>query len=316
MRLPAAPNRVDLLHSSLKRLEGDLAQQFARAEPFRHIVVDDFLQPEFCKNLIAEFPPFDERAALNEMGKPGKKAVVPEIAKIGPAFRKFDSLMREQAFLKFVGQITGIDSLLYDPQYVGGGTHENLAGQDLDLHVDFNFHPQTLLHRRLNLIVFLNPEWREEWGGNLELCSNPWHPEQACRKTIVPVANRAVLFETTENSWHGFTQIQLPPDRGDLARRSIAVYFYTRERPAQETAAPHGTVYIPRPLPPHLRAGYTLEPSDEETLHAAIERRNTQIRFLYGREHEYTTALVGITNSLSFRVGRFLTWPVRKLFGR
>jgi hypothetical protein len=305
---------LDLLNSSLKNLEGDLSQQFARAKPFRYIVVDDFLDPDFCKSIIAEFPAFDERAALNEMGRPGRKAVVSDIAKIGPAFRKFDSLMREHTFLKFVGRITGIDSLLYDPQYVGGGTHENLAGQDLDLHVDFNFHPRTLLHRRLNLIVFLNPEWREEWGGGLELCSDPWDPGNAT--TIVPVANRAVLFETTENSWHGFTQIRLPAGKQDLSRRSIAVYFYTRERPPQETAASHGTVYIPRPLPLHLRAGYTLGPEDEEALHVAIERRNSQIRFLYGREHEYTTALLGITNSLSFRVGRILTWPIRKLLGR
>jgi hypothetical protein len=214
--------------------------------------------------------------------------------------------------LAWTGRVAEIDRLLYDPHYVGGGTHENLAGQDLDLHVDFNYHPRTLLHRRLNLIVFLNREWFEEWGGNLELCRDPWNPEDG-RATIVPAMNRAVLFETTESSWHGFTRIEAP---ADVSRRSIAVYFYTRERPAKETAASHGTIYIPRPLPERFRAGYTLAAADEEALHVAIERRNSQMRFLYERELEFTRTIFGITNSPSFRVGRFLTWPFRKLLGR
>jgi len=306
---------LDLLHPSLRNRESGLADDFSRAQPFRHIVIDDFLDAAFCDSLIAEFPPFNERAAFNEMGKPGRKAVVPDIAKIGPAYRRFDLLMRDPAFLTWTGRVAGIDRVLYDPQYVGGGTHENLAGQDLDVHVDFNYHPRTLLHRRLNLIVFLNREWCEEWGGNLELCRDPWNPDDA-RTTIVPAMNRAVLFETTESSWHGFARIELPPDRQDVSRKSIAVYFYTRERPAVETAASHGTIYVPRPLPERFRAGYTLAASDEEALHVAIERRNSQIRFLYERELEFTRTIFGITKSPSFRVGRFLTWPLRKLLGR
>jgi hypothetical protein len=167
----------------------------------------------------------------------------------------------------------------------------------------------------LNLIVFLNAEWGESWGGCLELRSDPWDAGDSKRKTVLPLLNRAVLFETTEKSWHGFTRISLPPEKRHLSRRSLAVYFYTRERPSEEIAPSHGTVYIPRPLPAHLEAGYTLRQEDVDLLQILTERRNSQIRFLYERELEFSEAIAGITSSLSFRIGRLLTYPIRKVRG-
>src|SRR5439155_21312235 len=136
---------------------------------------------------------------------------------------------RSSAFAEWVSEVTGIPGVLYDPEYVGGGTHENRAGQDLDPHVDFNFHPRRGWHRRLNLIVYLNHEWHEAWGGTLELHSDPWLPPEENRvKRILPLANRAVLFETSERSWHGFERLTAPPGRAELSRKSLAIYLYTR----------------------------------------------------------------------------------------
>jgi hypothetical protein len=306
----------DLLSSKIRSGVGGLSREFADALPFRHVVINSFLDPDFCGRLMAEFPCFDERKAIDEAGTVGRKAVVSDITGIGPAFREFDALMRDRKFLSLISEIGGIPDVLYDPDYAGGGTHENLDGQDLDVHVDFNYHPRNLLHRRLNLIVFLNPEWGESWGGCLELRSDPWDAGDANRKTILPLLNRAVLFETTEKSWHGFTRISLPPEKRNLSRRSIAVYFYTRERPSGEVAPSHGTIYIPRPLPAHLEAGYTLRQEDVDLLQILTERRNSQIRFLYEREIEFSEAIAEITTSLSFRIGRFLTYPIRKLRGQ
>jgi 2OG-Fe(II) oxygenase superfamily len=241
---------------------------------------------------------------------------VPEIVSIGPAYQKFDRLMRSRELLDWMGRVASISELVYDPDYVGGGTHENLDGQDLDVHVDFNFHPKRPLHRRLNLIVFLNPEWREEWGGCLELHQDPWNPENSTCAKVIPLANRAVLFETTETSWHGFSRIRLPEEKRQISRRSLAVYFYTRDRPGKETAPSHGTVYVPRPLPEYLQDGYQLRASDVQEIRDLMTRRDGQIRFLYERELEFSEVITGITRSPAFRVGRFLTWPLRQLLGR
>src|ERR1035438_8761201 len=185
----------------------ELNRSFLEARPFRHVVVDGFLDPQFCQALIDEFPRFDPQHAINEAGGIGRKAFHTDLPALGPACRQFDALMRDPAFLKQMGEITGITDLLYDKDYVGGGTHENLDGQELDIHVDFNYHPVTFQHRRLNLILFLNPEWSESWGGCLELCADPWNPAGTEVVRILPLAKHAVLFETTERSWHGFSRI-------------------------------------------------------------------------------------------------------------
>src|SRR5271165_4018816 len=213
-----------------------LREQFQNAQPFPHLVVDHFLLPDLCQRLLKEFPGFDEKRALNEFGEVGRKAVHEKLPQLGPA-------------------------------YVGGGAHENLEGQDLDAHVDFNMHPRTHLHRRLNLILFLNPEWQEEWGGCLQLHRNPWvPPDEDQIVTIVPLVNRMAVFETSEVSWHGFRCNHLPPDKKAVSRRSIAVYFYTKNRPEQQVAPSHATIYAPRQLPQQIRAGHTLTHEDEQTI--------------------------------------------------
>jgi hypothetical protein len=293
-----------------------LRASFAQARPFAHVIVDGFLDPEFAEALRTEFPAFDDRAARNEMGETGGKAVVSKITALGPAYQRFDRLMKLREFLDWTGELTGVPRLMYDPDYAGGGTHENRHGQELDFHVDFNYHPTRFLHRRLNLIVFLNPEWEEAWGGCLELRQDPWKEAEEASVKIVPLFNRAVIFETTETSWHGFSRIRLPEARAGLSRRSLAVYFYTRERPAHQTAPAHSTVYIPRPLPARFQAGYTLSAADRQELEDLITRRDGQIRFLYEREKESAEVMAGTLRSPSLRVGRVITWPLRKALKR
>jgi Rps23 Pro-64 3,4-dihydroxylase Tpa1-like proline 4-hydroxylase len=291
-----------------------LRASFQAAVPFRHLVVDDFLESGYCRELIRQFPAFDRERALNEFGEVGRKAVFQQLRQLGPAYQRFDRMLRSREFLAFVGELTGIPQLLYDPDYIGGGTHENLDGQELDPHVDFNYHPRTRYHRRLNLILFLNPEWESEWGGSLELHRDPWlPPEENPIQTIVPAANRCVLFETSEHSWHGFSRIRLPADKSTLSRRSIAVYFYTRQRPAAETAPDHATVYVQRPLPAHLAPGQTLSDADVQEIRELLARRDQQLRFLYQRELKFSALLDSIIRSPVYRLAAAATWPARKL---
>ncbi|HXB70678.1 MAG TPA: 2OG-Fe(II) oxygenase [Candidatus Acidoferrales bacterium] len=299
-----------VLHRTVRDHVEDRRRQFAGARPFRHVVIEPFLEPECCQSLEAEFPAFEARHARNELGEAGRKAVVPELARIGPAYAGFDRLMRDRQFLEWLSRLTDIPDLLYDPDYVGGGTHENLDGQELDAHVDFNYHPKRGLHRRLNLILFLNREWDAGWGGCLELLRDPWATGAEARKEVIPLANRAVIFETTEASWHGFRRIQLPAGK-QLSRRSVAVYFYTRDRPPDLTAPDHGTIYYQRPLPGHIQAGHTLSEEDAAEIQTLLARRDKTIQFLYERELKFARVLNGITKSPSFRLGRALTWPMR-----
>src|ERR1700682_3347966 len=108
------------LNPALRERTPELSRQFAAAKPFRHIVIDDFLDPQFCHLLMKEFPAFDSARAVNERGAAGRKAVISEPARLGEAFSRFDQMIRGDEFLGLIGRITGIPKLLYDPEYVGG----------------------------------------------------------------------------------------------------------------------------------------------------------------------------------------------------
>jgi Rps23 Pro-64 3,4-dihydroxylase Tpa1-like proline 4-hydroxylase len=301
---------LTLIRPEVLRSADALCREFQSAQPFRHVVIDEFLDAEFCRRLVEDFPEFDAQQATNELGQVGRKAVRRDLASLSQAYARFDQLLQSQEFLQFLNKSTGIPKLIYDPDYVGGGTHENLAGQDLDMHVDFNYHPASRLHRRLNLILFLNREWQPEWGGSLELQRDPALPSpENCTRMVLPIENRSVIFETTESSWHGFRRIELPAGKQHLSRRSIAVYFYTKERPAHEAAPSHGTIYVPRPLPGHLQPDYRLTSEDVHELEILLARRDAQIQYLYEREKEFSR----IAGSPSFRLARGLTWPMRTL---
>jgi len=281
---------VDVIQPHIVSSRSALARSFQSADPFPNIVIDNFLQAEVCDQLLRGFPPFERGCALNERGLPGGKATCEQVRELGGIFTRIDDVVRSQEFLALISEISGIDGLLYDPDYVGGGTHENRATQDLDPHVDFNFHPRHRWHRRLNLIVYLNPEWDEAWGGALELHSDPWRPQENRIKTVAPLHNRCIMFETSERSWHGFRRIAPPPDRPNLSRRSFAIYLYSEDRPIEETGAPHATVYVPRPLPTSVREGETLRPDLLDQIRTLMTRRTQQIDFLGRRDEQLIEA--------------------------
>jgi hypothetical protein len=290
---------MDPIHPSVRADLDRLAREFAAGDPFRHVVVDGFLDESVCRALLRDFPGFEARHALNELGQVGGKAVRPDVRDISETYRALDDFLRTPDFLALVGRITGIPDLLYDRDYVGGGTHENVHGQGLDPHVDFNYHPGTRWHRRLNLIVYLNPEWDEAWGGALELQSDPWDPARNRVKSVAPLFNRCVVFETNEVSWHGFRRIELPEGRRGLSRKSFAIYLYTRGRPDSETAPSHATVYVPEGMPEGLVAGSTLSQAQVDDLGARFAHLRGQLRFLYEREKQFTAQIAAIEGALA-----------------
>ena len=331
--MPQPQDIGDRINGDVLSAAGELAARFQSARPFPHVVIDDFLAADFCRDLVEQFPAFDERAALNEDGKPGGKATQEQVRALGPAYRHLDDLVQSPGFLALIERITGIRGLLYDPWYFGGGTHENRQGQDLDPHIDFNYHPITHQHRRLNLIVYLNEEWRDEWGGSLQLHRDP--TREAAEDeivTVTPVMNRCVVFETSERSWHGFRRIELPDDRRRLSRKSFALYFYSEDRPPAETAIEHSTVYIERHLPDRFVAGLMLSETDVQELRTLLARRDQHLQRLYRQVQELNGRLSGswlysaemqlrrrvheLENSTSWRITKPLRALRRMLGGR
>lgn len=269
-----------ILNRAVQNDAPQLAHRFANARPFRHVIVENFFDATFAKALLSEFPDFERGNRIGDDGREGGKSTVERIKALGPSFRALDAAIQTPEFLRLIGTITGIDGLLYDPFYLGGGTHENRHGQALQAHVDFNYHPSERWHRRLNLIVYLNPEWDAAWGGNLELWRDPYVDTEPVAR-LAPAMNRCVIFETTESSWHGFDKIALPPEHAPLSRKSVALYFYSRQRPVEETAGKHTTHYVNRQLPEHLVEGHILTRTDVESLRELIAHRDNQMQRLY-----------------------------------
>ena len=261
--------RADQLHGS-----------FVSAAPFRHVIIDNFLKPEVADALLGEFPKFEQGNYIGDDGKPGGKSTIDRVKGLGPSYRTLDEVIQSRGFLDFVGAITGIKDLIYDPYYLGGGTHENRHGQDLRAHIDFNYHPSERWHRRLNLIVYLNHEWDEAWGGMFDLYRDPY-ADAGPTVRVAPMFNRCVIFETNEHSWHGFERILQPEAKRHISRKSVALYFYTKDRPAEEVAGRHTTHYVNAQLPERFGAGYALTPEDAVLLREIVGGRDHQLRELY-----------------------------------
>ena len=221
-----------------------LAKQFRAAEPFPHLVLENFLEPAFARAVAASYPDFESASQVGlQFAKVNERRKVQVCdSKLFPEpVRQLADLLNGPAFLTMLSRVTGIPNLLADETFGGGGIHETAAGGWLDVHVDFNYFEEREWHRRLNLLVFLNEQWPESWGGPLEL----WDEKvKRCHRSVLPVLNRAVVFETSQISYHGVQRITCPEG---VQRKSFAAYYYTREAPAGWDGAKHSTIFRARP---------------------------------------------------------------------
>lgn len=229
-----------------------LAEQFQHANPFPHIVLDNFLPPAFVTLLNNHFPDISakkpagsahipvylEDGSEAQLGKEwlSREQLVPFI------YRRLYWELNNHPFVGLLEKITGIAGLIADPHLAGGGVHSTRPGGYLKVHADFNKHPTLNLHRRLNLLIYLNEDWRPEYGGELELWTRDMH---ACARRIEPVAGRCVIFSTSSSSFHGHPNpLTCPPDR---TRRSVALYYYSNGRPEDDDGEEHGTLWQATP---------------------------------------------------------------------
>ena len=208
------------------------------------MVIDEFLDPGFAREVAASYPPYAEAvglghefSAVNEK----KKVQITEAATFPEPVKKLNELLSAPNFIEDLEYITGINNLLCDPLLDGGGMHLTGPRGRLDVHVDFNYVEARKLHRRLNILVYLNEGWQDEWGGAVEL----WDPEvRTCAHSLKPVLNRCVVFATSDISFHGVEPVACPAGH---QRISFAAYYYTKEAPAHWDGTTHSTVFKNRP---------------------------------------------------------------------
>jgi hypothetical protein len=204
-----------------------LAAEFAAAQPFSHIVVDNFLTaPQSTVTAAFPVPEWTGWTGFKDAYQPNKR-VCGDIDVMPPLFQDMVHELCGPAFLGFLEKVTGIRGLIPDPYLQGGGLHASGTGGTLTPHADFHHYGRMALYRRINVLVYFNPDWQPEYGGSLELFEKGKdRPDQS----VVPVYGRMVAFLTDYRSIHGFTQPVVGPDRW---RRSLALYYYTAEKADQ-----------------------------------------------------------------------------------
>lgn len=231
-------------------------RQFMSAEPFPFVKIENFLDPAFASEVAAAYPSFEVATAQGKsfraVNERRKVQVTDARVFPGPVVQ-LNTLLASPAFLADLSYVTGIPKLLADEQLLGGGMHLTGPGGRLDVHVDFNFIQDRKLHRRLNLLLYLNPVWEESWGGHIQL----WDKDvKKCRNAFAPRLNRCIIFETSDISFHGVVPVTT---EAPYPRISFATYYYTLEAPPNWDGKVHSTIF--RARPEERVRGYVLMPA-------------------------------------------------------
>jgi Rps23 Pro-64 3,4-dihydroxylase Tpa1-like proline 4-hydroxylase len=197
----------------------DLVAAFQASTPVKHVVLDDFLEAGYLEALLADLPVLQEMPKSRDYVFSDKRELS-TLDTHSPVTARLHDLFVDQEFTAFLTRLVG-RPVFVDPTYAGGGFHAGSAGSYLDLHADFNIHPaHPTWYRELNILLYLNPGWRAEWGGELQLTNDP----AVSGIRVAPLLNRLVVMESTSTSFHGYDRIDFPPGH---QRRSIAAYAYS-----------------------------------------------------------------------------------------
>lgn len=231
--------------ASLTERASALRDQYQEADPFPHVVLDGFLPLEVAESAARGLEESRSSTRWHHFAsrEERKRATLPGRAMEGQpqAARVVLEAMNDPRMVEALSILSSTEDLEADPTFLGGGVHRIDPGGFLGIHADFNRHPSTRKFRRLNLLVYLNRDWEEDWGGDLELWDLPMERPVV---RVAPVLNRAVLFSTTSTSWHGHPDpLRCPQGR---SRLSVAAYYYS-PHPGGQRVRPHSTRFQNRP---------------------------------------------------------------------
>ncbi|MDH4088855.1 MAG: 2OG-Fe(II) oxygenase [Cyclobacteriaceae bacterium] len=226
---------------SLQKGADTIRRDYDSKTPFHYTMFEGFFTPQAAELIYDEYPAiqdgkWDGTTYIDQKNKFQKTTFEPN-----SILENAMSELNSDPFLHWLEKISGIDNLKADMELFGGGLHQSIAGAFLNVHVDYNIHPKTKYHRRLNVLVYMNKDWKDEYEGHLEL----WDFSQGKKIQLAkyaPLFNRCVIFETNEISYHGHPKPLKTPS--GVNRKSIATYYYTESRPLTEIAEAHNTIYV------------------------------------------------------------------------
>ena len=198
----------------------ELKEKFGNAQPYKHLVLENFFQEDVALKMFDAFPDINslnvKRKSLNE-----NKSEDYHFDRWDPIFSKVREVIKSDEWCQILSQITGIEGLRTTTDALGSGVHQGENGSYVDVHVDVNMNPQANLWRRINLLVYLNKNWQEDFGGDLEI----WDKNMTKMfGKVSPTFNRALIFYTDDNSPHGYSKINVPEGE---SRKSFYTYYYT-----------------------------------------------------------------------------------------
>lgn len=225
-------------------------------DPFPHLVIDGFLDERQALQLSSDFPAFDSQVWHTYDNAIEVKKTCNNWHVFTPALYRF---FYDMSSLECIFPFQTLTKCRLFPDYGlhGGGLHIHGAGGKLNTHLDYSIHPKLGLERRLNLIVYLNPDWQESWGGSLGLWRDDNGKPGELVKSIAPLFNRAVVFDTT-GAWHGLPEPITCPE--GQYRKSLAVYYLCD--PREGAASRNRALFAP-----------TAEQADDRDVLELIERR-------------------------------------------
>jgi len=241
-----------LSQSELKNLAKKVSEKIVEAkygyayfeEPYKHLVIDDFLDDDLAQLCLGNFPDItdDSWEFANDTDIEIKyRTTCHSEFDIPDGFIDAVRIMNGADFLRAIISLFGIEKLMPDPYFSGGGLNVTRKGGLLDVHVDGNYHDASGLNRRMNALLYFNPDWQPEWGGEFGIYDETG---SKCIKKVAPLFNRLVVFDTHDKSWHGLPDPVNFPD--DNPRRSLLLYYYTKEkRPSDQVIVdePHSALW-------------------------------------------------------------------------
>jgi hypothetical protein len=219
----------------------DFSKQYAANQPLPHVLVRDFIDSDLAAAAAKEFPHAGSQEWIQYKHVNEKKLGLTRRDIFPKVLREIVDELNSSQFVEWLTRLTGISGLMADPSLEGGGLHQSTRGGFLNLHTDFSHHRHYgNWKRRVNLILYLNPGWQREWGGEIEF----WDKRmRSCLVKYPPLLNHALIFNTDDRFFHGFPEpVQCPENQ---ARKSLALYYYTRESDLK--IVPRSTDYRPRP---------------------------------------------------------------------